>query len=83
MREWVADMDDLYVEPRYEPEEFIVCGWFVVRGGPCKGPRASRRCPAGCRHVPCLRILDRLRQTRRFWAYLDRAEALEAVGLSE
>ena len=30
LREWVAMMEEIWVDPRYEPEEFIEAGEFIV-----------------------------------------------------
>jgi ketosteroid isomerase-like protein len=81
MRQWVADMEDLYVNPRYEPDEFIDAGPFVIVAVRAKAHGRRGGVPLD---VPMFHVCElQDGKTRRFWAFLDRAEALEAAGLSE
>ena len=81
LREWVAMMDDIWADARYEPEEFIDAGEFVVVAvhGKARGLRGGVPLDIPMFHV--FEIQDG--KARRVRAYLDRAEALEAAGLSE
>ena len=81
MREWVADMDDLYVDAHYEPAEFIDAGRFVVVAVHAKAQGRRGGVPLD---IPMFHVCElEDGQTRRFWAFFNRAEALEAAGLSE
>ena len=81
LREWVAMMEGIWVDARYEPEEFIEAGEFVVVAVRAKGRGRGSGIPMD---VPMFQVFEIQGGTvRRMWAYLDRAEALEAVGLSE
>jgi uncharacterized protein len=79
LREWVAMMDDIWTDGRYEPEEFIDAGKFVVVGlrGKVSGARGGVPLDIPMFHV--FEVEDG--KTRRVWAYLDRTEALKAAGL--
>ena len=81
LRKWVEMMGDIWTkESYYEPEEFTVAGDFVLvavrptLGGEEAGLR-SRSASSGVR--------DARREGHRVWSFFDKAEALEAAGLSE
>jgi len=81
MSEWVSMMDELWVDARYEPQEFTDAGQFVVVAVRAKARGRGSDIPmeVGIFHV--FEIEDG--KVQRALAYLDRDEALEAVGLQE
>ena len=75
------DVDDVWEDGRYEPEEFIDAGDFVVVALRVRARRRDIRVPVD---VSLYHVFEmREGRIQRGTAYLDRAEALEAVGLSE
>lgn len=81
LREWVAMMDGIWVDARYEPEEFIEAGEFVVVAVRAKGRGRASDIPMD---VPMFQVFEFQGGTvRRLGVYLDRSEALKVVGLSE
>ena len=81
LREWVETVDDVWEDGRYEPEEFIDAGDFVVVALRVRARRRDIRVPID---VSLYHVFEmREGRIQRGTAYLDRAEALEAVGLSE
>ena len=81
LREWVETVDDVWEDGRYEPEEFIDAGDFVVVALRVRARRRDIRVPI---NVSLYHVFEmREGRIQRGTAYLDRAEALEAVGLSE
>src|SRR5829696_9875635 len=55
LREWVAMMDGIWVDARYEPEEFIEAGEFVVVAVRAKGRGRGSRHTDGRPPVPGVR----------------------------
>jgi ketosteroid isomerase-like protein len=81
LREWVETVDGIWEDGRYEPEEFIDAGDFVVVALRVRARRRDIRVPVD---VPLFQVFEmRDGRIQRGRAYLDKAEALEAVGLSE
>ena len=81
LREWVAMMDDIWVDARYEPEEFIEAGRFVVVAVRAQARGRGSDMPMD---VPMFHVFEmQAGKARRLRAYLDRTEALEAAGLRE
>ena len=81
LREWVEAMDEIWEGGRHEPEEFIDAGDFVVV---VLRVRARRRDIGVPFDMPLFHVFEmRDGRIQRGTAYLDKAEALEAVGLSE
>ena len=81
LREWVEAVDGIWEDGRYEPEEFIDAGDFVVVAVRVRARRRDIRVPVD---VPLFQVFEmRDGRIQRGRAYLDKAEALEAVGLSE
>jgi uncharacterized protein len=81
LREWVVMMEEIWVDARYEPEEFIDAGELVVVAVRAKARGRGSGVPMD---VPMFHVFEvQDGKIRRFWSYLDRAEALEAVGLRE
>jgi ketosteroid isomerase-like protein len=81
LREWLVMMEGIWVDPRYEPEEFIEAGQFFVVAvrGTARGRGSGIPMDVSMFHV--FEIEDG--KVRRLWSYLNRDEALEAVGLLE
>jgi ketosteroid isomerase-like protein len=81
LRRWFGQMDEIWNDFRTEPERFFDAGAHVVvlsaSPGPPKGSGPTLAIPAA--HVLTLRD----RRITRTEIFLNRAEALEAVGLSE
>ena len=81
LREWVEAVDGIWEDGRYEPEEFIDAGDFVVVAVRVRARRRDIRVPVD---VPLFQVFEmRDGRIQRGRAYLDKAEALEAAGLSE
>ena len=81
LRAWVETVDSLWEDGRYEPHEFIDAGDFVVVAVRIRGRRRDTRVTID---VPMFQVFEmREGKIQRGSAYLDKAEALEAVGLSE
>jgi ketosteroid isomerase-like protein len=81
LREWVETMDEIWEGGRHEPEEFVDAGDFVVV---VLRVRARRRDIGVPFDMPLFHVFEmRDGKIQRGTAYLDKAEALEAVGLSE
>jgi ketosteroid isomerase-like protein len=81
LREWVETVDGIWEDGRYEPEEFIDAGDFVVVAVRVRARRRDIRVPVD---VPLFQVFEmRDGRIQRGRAYLDRTEALEAAGLSE
>jgi ketosteroid isomerase-like protein len=81
LRTWVETVDSLWADGRYEPEEFIDAGHFVVVA---VRVRARRRATGPTIDVSMFQVFEmRKGKIQRGTAYLDKDEALEAVGLSE
>jgi hypothetical protein len=81
LREWVKTMDEIWEDGRHEPEEFVDAGDFVVV---VLRVRARRRDIGVPFDMPLFHVFEmRDGKIQRGTAYLDKAEALEAVGLSE
>ena len=81
LREWVEAMDEIWEDGRHEPEEFIDAGDFVVVVLRVRARRRDRGVPFD---LPLLHVFEmRDGRIQRGTAYLDKVEALEAVGLSE
>ena len=81
LREWVETVDGIWEDGRYEPEEFIDAGDFVVVALRVRARRRDIRVPVD---VPLFQVFEmRDGRIQRGRAYLDKTEALEAVGLSE
>jgi ketosteroid isomerase-like protein len=81
LREWVAMMDEIWVEPRYAPEEFMEAGEFIVVAVRATAQGRGSGVPLD---IPIFQVFEvQGGKIRRLWAYRDRAEALEAAGLSE
>ena len=81
LREWVQAMDEIWEDGRHEPEEFIDAGDFVVV---VLRVRARRRDGGVPFDLPLLHVFEmRDGRIQRGTAYLDKVEALQAVGLSE
>ena len=73
-------IDEIWVEPRYAPEEFMEAGEFIVVAVRAR-PRVGVGRPLD---IPIFQVFEvQGGKIRRLWAYRDRAEALEAAGLSE
>jgi ketosteroid isomerase-like protein len=81
LREWVSMMDDIWVDGRYEPEEFIDAGRAVVVAvrGTARGRGSDIPMDVEMFHV----FEMQGGKVRRAWSYLDRDEALQAAGLRE
>jgi ketosteroid isomerase-like protein len=81
LREWVKTMDEIWEDGRHEPEEFIDAGDFVVVALRVRARRRDIQVPFD---MPLFHVFEmRDGRIQRGTAYLDKAEALEAVGLSE
>ena len=81
LREWVAMMEEIWVDPRYEPEEFIEAGGFIVVAVRATARGRGSGVPLD---IPIFQVFEvQGGKIRRLWAYRDRAEALEAAGLRE
>jgi|SRR5829696_7140961 len=81
LRDWVATMDAIWEDGRHEPEEFIDAGDSVVV---VLRVRARRRDIGVPFDMPLFHVFEmRDGRIQRGTAYLDKAEALEAVGLTE
>jgi ketosteroid isomerase-like protein len=81
LREWVATVDEIWEDGRYEPGEFIVAGDCVVVA---VRVRARRRDTGLTIDVSMFQVFDIYEgRIQRGRAYLDKEEALEAAGLSE
>ena len=81
LREWVATVDAIWENGRYEPEEFIVAGDSVVVAVRVRARRRDTRLTID---VSMFHVFEmREGRIQRGTAYLDKAEALEAAGLSE
>jgi len=81
LREWVKKMDEIWADGRHEPEQFIDAGDFVVVA---LRVRARRRDIGVPFDMPLFHVFEmRDGKIQRGTAYLDKAEALAAVGLSE
>ena len=81
LREWVEEVDEIWEDGRYEPEEFIVAGDFVVVAVRVRARRRDTRLRIDVSMFQVFEMRDGRIQRGR--AYLDKDEALEAVGLSE
>jgi ketosteroid isomerase-like protein len=81
LREWVVMMEDIWTDSRYEPEEFLDAGKFVVVAVHAKATGARGGVPLDIPMFHVVEVEDG--KARHVWAYLDRAEALKAVGLEE
>ena len=81
LREWVETVDDIWEDGRYEPEEFIDAGDSVVVAVRVRARRRDTRLTIDVSMFQVFEMRDA--RIQRGTAYLDRAEALEAVGLSE
>jgi ketosteroid isomerase-like protein len=81
LREWVAMMEDIWTDACYEPEEFTDAGKFVLVAVHAKARGARGGVPLDVPMFHAFEMEDE--RIRRLWAYLDRAEALKAVGLEE
>ena len=81
LRAWVESVDSLWEDGRYEPQEIIDAGDFVVVAVRVRG----RRRHTGVNIDVSMFQVFEMRQGRiqRGTAYLDKDEALEALGLSE
>jgi ketosteroid isomerase-like protein len=81
LRAWVESVDSLWEDGRYEPQEIIDAGDFVVVAVRVRG----RRRHTGVNIDVSMCQVFEMRQGRiqRGTAYLDKDEALEAVGLSD
>jgi ketosteroid isomerase-like protein len=79
LREWVAMMDDIWSDARYVPGEFIEAGKFVVVAVQAKARGARGGVPLDIPMFHVVEVEDG--KCRNVWAYLDRADALKAVGL--
>ncbi len=78
LREWVAMMEEIWVDPRYEPEEFIEAGEFIVVAVRATARGRGSGVPLD---IPIFQVFEvQGGKIRRLWAYRDRAEALEAAG---
>ncbi len=78
LREWVAMMEEIWVDPRYEPEEFIEAGEFIVVAVRATARGRGSGVPLD---IPIFQVFEvQDGKIRRLWAYRDRAEALEAAG---
>jgi ketosteroid isomerase-like protein len=81
LRGWVETVDSLWADGRYEPQEFIDAGDFVVVAVRI---RARRRNTGVNIDVSMFQVFEMCEgRIQRGTAYLDKAEALEAVGLAE
>jgi ketosteroid isomerase-like protein len=81
LREWVETMDEIWEGGRHEPEQFIDAGDFVVVALRVRARRRDVRLPFD---LPLFHVFEmRAGRIQRGTAYLDKAEALEAAGLSE
>ena len=81
LRNWVETMDQIWENGRHEPREFIDAGDFVVAA---LRVRARRRDIGVPFDMPLFHVFEMCGgKIQRGTAYLDKAEALEAVGLSE
>ena len=81
LREWVETMDEIWEDGRHEPEQCIDAGDFVLVA---LRVRARRRDIGVPFDMPLFHVFEmRDGKIERGTAYLDKAEALEAIGLSE
>ena len=81
LREWVKTMDEIWADGRHVPEQFIDAGDFVVVA---LRVRARRRDIGVPFDMPLFHVFEmRDGKIQRGTAYLDKAEALAAVGLSD
>jgi ketosteroid isomerase-like protein len=81
LRRWVVMMEEIWVDGRYEPEEFIDAGELVVVAVRAKARGRGSGVPMD---VPIFQVFEMHDgKVRRSWSYLNRAEALDAVGLRE
>ena len=81
LRDWVETMDQIWEDGRHEPEEFIDAGDFVVVALRVRARRRNFGVPFD---LPLFHVFEmRDGKIQRGTAYLDKAEALEAVGLPE
>jgi ketosteroid isomerase-like protein len=81
LREWVAMMEEIWVDARYEPGEVIEAGEFIVVAVRATARGRGSDVPMD---IPMFHVFEvQHGKIRRSWAYLDRAEALEAAGLRE
>jgi uncharacterized protein len=81
LRKWVETMDEIWENGRHEPEEFIDTGDFVVVA---LRVRARRRDIGVPFDMPLFHVFEmRHGKIQRGTAYVDKVEALEAVGLTE
>ena len=81
LREWVETVDDIWEDGRYDPEEFIDAGDFVVAAVRVRARRRDTRLTIDVAMFQVFEMRDA--RIQRGTAYLDKAEALEAVGLPE
>ena len=81
LRAWVTAMDEIWENGRHEPYEYIDAGDFVVVA---LRVRAHRRDVGVPFEMPLFHVFEMCGgKIQRGTAYLDKVEALEAVGLSE
>jgi ketosteroid isomerase-like protein len=81
LREWVETVDEIWEDGRYEPEEVIDAGDFVVVALRVRARRRDIRVPLD---VPLFQVFEmRDGRIQRGRAYLDKTEAFEAAGLAE
>jgi ketosteroid isomerase-like protein len=81
LREWVETVEEIWEEGRYEPEEFMDAGDCVVVSVRVRARRRDTRVAIDLSMFQVFEMRDG--RIQRGTAYLDRDEALEAVGLSE
>ena len=81
LREWVAMMDDTWEDGRYEPEEVTETGQFTLVAVRARARGRGSGAPVDFQIFHVFEMRDQ--KVQRFWAYLDKAKALEAVGLRE
>jgi ketosteroid isomerase-like protein len=81
LREWVSMMDDIWVDGRYEPKEFIDAGQSVVVAVRATARGRGSDIPMDVEMFHVFEMQDG--KVGRCWSYLDRGEALEAVRLRE
>jgi ketosteroid isomerase-like protein len=79
LREWVETVEEIWEDGRYEPEEFMDAGGFVVVAVRVRGRRRDTRVTIDVSMYQVFEMRDG--RIQRGAAYLDKDEALEAVGL--
>jgi uncharacterized protein len=81
LREWAESLKETWEEYRFEPEEFTDAGEFVLVSVRARGRGLGSGAPAEMQVFHVFELRDG--KVLRVGGYIDRAEALEAVGLRQ